>query len=58
MMLSFVVEHRRMMPALTDWSSVRCFIHVEFVFAINVGAEVFRQVCNLVDLNFEIDPLV
>jgi len=56
-MLSFVVEHRCVMPALTDWSSVSCFIHIEFVFAINIAAEVFRQARNVADLNFEIERL-
>jgi len=58
MVLSFIVYFRVLIPTMAHRSGVSCIIHIEFVFAINIAAKVFRQVCNLTDLNFKIKTLV
>ena len=58
-MVKFVVkEFRRLILAVADGGRVLGFIHVEFVLAVNVVAEVRGQVRDVRDLYFEVKLLV
>ena len=57
-MLPFVVDFWGLVPSWADWGGVNLIIHIEFVLAINIITEVFRQTFDVCNFHFKVKRFI